>query len=407
MPFCEVFQHSVAVTVGEDKLARAAPVGAATDLLDVEAAVQEVAQNFDGLGDASGLHSIVLVDNGAGGIAATDLQAAPNSEGMGNAAELHGKLNSKVAFSLPDFEGHGGDVNILGDLGSIAFSVTREAVIRGSHSNSLHCHLIHVHAPSLASFSDCVCGECCGSVCARVGAGGGDDVGMDACVDEKVGSNSLIQGSGCHAKACACLDALQNSRRVRGHCLRGGTKCSSTGSGAQVWLSDGIKVSLSHQKSGSLHVETWAGAQGSLPQRVSQVQEYGARCALVSSPSFYSDLTPVLPGPGSEIRRKLGWTQMEKTDRSGVWFFRGALQGEDLFSSLAVSGDWVRKGSYHTAWSVPGDSSCSCSYAYGHGTAIGSHTGKRCWALLSWLWWAIAPLMKPWCAEGKCRRLRI
>ena len=171
---------------------------------------------------------------------------------------------------------------------------------------------------------------------------------------------SLIQGSGCHAKACACLDALQNSRRVRGHCLRGGTKCSSTGSGAQVWLSDGIKVSLSNQKSGSLHVETWAGAQGSLPQRVSQVQEYGARCALVSSPSFYSDLT-VLPGPGSEIRRKLGWTQMEKTDRSGVWFFRGALQGEDLFSSLAVSGDWVRKGSYHTAWSVPGDSSC---YAY-------------------------------------------
>ena len=42
-------------------------------------------------------------------------------------------------------------------------------------------------------------------------------------------------------------------------------------------------------------------------------------------------------------------------------FFRGALQGEDLFSSLAVSGDWVRKGSYHTAWSVPGDSSWSYS----------------------------------------------
>ena len=137
-------------------------------------------------------------------------------------------------------------------------------------------------------------------------------MGMDACVDEKVGSDSLIQGSGCHAKACACLDALQNSRRVRGLCLRGGTKCSSTGSGAQVWLSDGIN----HQKSGSLHVETWAGAQGSLLQRVSQVQEYGARCALLSSPSFYSDLTPVLPRPGSEIGRKLGWTQMEKTDRS-------------------------------------------------------------------------------------------
>ena len=120
----------------------------------------------------------------------------------------------------------------------------------------------------------------------------------------------------------------------------------------------------------------------------------------MSFPAYCSDLTSVLPGPGSEIRRQLGWTQLEKTDRSGVWFFRGAFQGKDLFSSLAVSGGWVKKGSYHTAWSVPGDSSCSCSYAYGHGTAIGSHTGKRCWALLSWLWRAIAPLTKAWCAEG-------
>ena len=149
---------------------------------------------------------------------------------------------------------------------------------------------------------------------------GVDDDVDDACMD---GVNSIIQSFGCHAIACACLDALQNSRRVRGHCLRGGTKCSSTGSGAQVWLSDGIKGSLSHQKPESLHVETWAGAQGSLPQRVSQVQEHGVRYASVSSTSSYSDLTSVLPGPGSEIRRQLGWTQMEKTGRSGVWFFPG------------------------------------------------------------------------------------
>ena len=143
VPFCEVFQYSVAATVGEDKLARAAPVGAATDLLEVEAAVQEVATNSEGMGDTSGLHSIVLGDNAACGIAATDLHAASNSEGMGNAGELHGK----VAFSLPDFEAHGGDVNILGDLGSIAFSVTREAVTRGSRSNSLHCHLMRLLLP--------------------------------------------------------------------------------------------------------------------------------------------------------------------------------------------------------------------------------------------------------------------
>ena len=105
-------------------------------------------------------------------------------------------------------------------------------------------------------------------------------------------------------------------------------------------------------------------------------------------------------GNFSEIRKQMGWMQLEKTDRSGVWFFRGAFQEENFCSSLAVSGDWVQKGSYHTAWTVPGDSLCSCSYAYGHGPAIGSHTGQRCWVLLSCLWRTIAPLMKPWCAEG-------
>ena len=63
--------------------------------------------------------------------------------------------------------------------------------------------------------------------------------------------------------------------------------------------------------------------------------------------------------------------------------------------------DWVRKGSYHTAWSVPCGSSCSCSYAYGRGPAVGPHTGERCWPLLAGVWRAIAPLMKPWCAESE------
>ena len=73
----------------------------------------------------------------------------------------------------------------------------------------------------------------------------------------------------------------------------------------------------------------------------------------------------------------------------GVWpMFMGAV-------------DWVRKGSYHTAWAVPCGSSCTCSYAYGRGPAVGPNTGERCWPLLAGIWRAIAPLMKPWCAEGE------
>ena len=92
---------------------------------------------------------------------------------------------------------------------------------------------------------------------------------------------------------------------------------------------------------------------------------------------------------------------MVKTARAGLWLFRGALRGENLFSSLDAAGDWARKGSYHTAWSVPCGSSCTCSYACDRGPAIGPQTGERCWPLLAGVWRAIAPLMKPWYAEGE------
>ena len=44
----------------------------------------------------------------------------------------------------------------------------------------------------------------------------------------------------------------------------------------------------------------------------------------------------------------LGWSQLEKIVRSGVWLFRGALPGENLFSSLDAAGDWEKKGSHHS-----------------------------------------------------------
>ena len=49
-------------------------------------------------------------------------------------------------------------------------------------------------------------------------------------------------------------------------------------------------------------------------------------------PSF---VTPALPGPGSEIRRMMGWTQVGKTERSWLWWFRGALRRRGIFLSFA------------------------------------------------------------------------
>ena len=77
-----------------------------------------------------------------------------------------------------------------------------------------------------------------------------------------------------------------------------------------------------------------------------------------------------------------------------------AFAASSAFFALAAFAGWVRKGSCLTAWAVPPLSSCSCSYLYGRGTAVGPQSGERCWPLLDTLWRAITPLMKPWCAEG-------
>ena len=102
-----------------------------------------------------------------------------------------------------------------------------------------------------------------------------------------------------------------------------------------------------------LHVETWEGLLRNQGPKIFREVEIVPGCAVqVACPSCL-DYSPEPPGTGRVIRNMLGWSQLEKTDRSGVWLFRGALQGKNLSASLDVAGDWERKGSYHTAWAVP------------------------------------------------------
>ena len=183
--------------------------------------------------------------------------------------------------------------------------------------------------------------------------------------------------------------------------VRGGTEAPSTSTRIRSRRSAVEKLASPQQTSSKLHVDVWEGLLSNQGMRFSQEEEIVPGCAVtVARPSCLDD-SPEPPGPGRIIRNMFGWSQLEKTVRSGVRLFRGALRGENLFSSLCAAGDWVKKGSYHTAWSVPCDSSCTCSYAYGRGSAVGPHTGRRCWPLLAGVWRAIAPLMKPWCAEGE------
>ena len=175
-----------------------------------------------------------------------------------------------------------------------------------------------MHAPSLGR--ELIVGR--GGVVGAVGCREGEVVHVhrcddDACMDDV---NSVIQGYGSHATACSSLDALHNSRWARGDCLRGGTKCSSTGSRDQVWLSDESKDSFSHQEPQSLHVEAYAGSQECPPQEGFQVREFPAGCASVSFPACFSVLTSVLPEPGSENRKQLVGRNWRKLRSQGCGF---------------------------------------------------------------------------------------
>ena len=149
------------------------------------------------------------------------------------ATDLHEDLLDGV-FSLHAFGGRGGAASVLGDTGGAAFSCT-DSLIHDSFANS-SVHPIHACAHSCFDGRRAGFGVC-GGGCALAPVSFLSDVADvpddedDACVD---GVNSVIQGFEGHANACTSLDALHNSRWARGHCLQGGTKCTSTGSRDQV-----------------------------------------------------------------------------------------------------------------------------------------------------------------------------
>ena len=49
----------------------------------------------------------------------------------------------------------------------------------------------------------------------------------------------------------------------------------------------------------------------------------------------------MLPGTGEDARNQLGWVKKCKTEKSGVWFFRGVGVGRRLLRFLLLSGSGV------------------------------------------------------------------
>ena len=110
--------------------------------------------------------------------------------------------------------------------------------------------------------------------------------------------------------------------------VRGGTKPMSMSTRWQVGCPAVEKLASLQQVPGRLHVETWAGRDENPSLPISQVVvEIMPGCADMVTrlpPPLFSSVSP---GPGREVRNGMGWSLMEKTARSWVWLFRGALWG--------------------------------------------------------------------------------
>ena len=93
----------------------------------------------------------------------------------------------------------------------------------------------------------------------------------------------------------------------------------------------GKSVLFSQQQSRELHEDMWARLLEKQGPLISREVDIVPGCAVVVASPSCPDHSLEPPGPGTVIRNMLGWSQMEKTAGSGVWLFRGALQGKNFF----------------------------------------------------------------------------
>ena len=116
-----------------------------------------------------------------------------------------------------------------------------------------------------------------------------------------------------------------------------------------------------------------------------------------------SHLLSKAPGLEEQARSWLGWTRLLTSVEGGIWVCRSAFESDSIFCVLSAVFAWNKKSTNRTAGVVL--PSCHCSYSYGQGPAVRPQGSELCWPLFAVLWRAIAPVMAPWCSEGRCANL--
>ena len=117
-------------------------------------------------------------------------------------------------------------------------------------------------------------------------------------------------------------------------CVYGGTKSMSMSTRTAVRRSAVYGSAHTQQTPLKLRVESWEGLLRNQGPKIFREVEIVPGCAVAVACPSCPDNSLEPPGPGRVIRNMVGWSQLGKTARCGVWLFRCALQGKNLFSSL-------------------------------------------------------------------------
>ena len=118
-------------------------------------------------------------------------------------------------------------------------------------------------------------------------------------------------------------------------CVPGETKSLSTSTWRGVRRSAVDESAHLQQTPLKFHDETWSGILRNQHPRFFREVEIVPGCAVAVACPSCPDHSPEPPEPRRIIRNMLGWSQMEKTVRSGVWLFRGRSRND--LSSVMVA----------------------------------------------------------------------
>ena len=145
------------------------------------------------------------------------------------------------------------------------------------------------------------------------------------------GGGMHVNSSGMHGNSRGAL-GHKNSCHVHAAEVRRGTKALSMSTRNGVRCPAVEKLASPQQAPGSLHEEVWASILHNQGPKIFREVEIIPGCAATVACPSCPDYSPEPPGPGRIIRNMIGWSLLEKNEvGSGVWLFRGALQGKNLF----------------------------------------------------------------------------